>query len=594
MKRTSLTPTSNTLSTYWYHVKRYPKYLLGIFIFVPITVLISQFLPPLILANVLDRLGSHDYVTGDVWGSFGPSLIGYALLVMVGGVLAWRIVDMFVWRLEANVERDIAGRVFDHLLRQSASFHADRFGGSLVSQANKLLGSYVRFADTTIYQVLPMLFSLVWATAILSRNAPVFAYLLFLFSITFIASSFFATHKVRKISAKHAAAESEQTGYLADCVTNIMAIKSFTGTNFENKQFEQVTNRTRARTMELMHANQKQMAYLGAATSPISALALVMAVIGVMVFNANLATVFLIFSYTTLVVRQLWEFGNSSLRNYNRAFGDASDMVKILQITPKVKDPRTPETLRINRGAVEFKRVDFTHDGAKSKLFDDLNVIIKPGEKIGLVGHSGSGKTTFTKLLLRFNDIDAGSILIDGQNIVNITQDDLRSEIAYVPQEPLMFHRTVSENIEYGRPGASRREIKAAAKMAHANEFIEKLPDKYKTLVGERGIKLSGGQRQRVAIARALLKNAPILVLDEATSALDSESELLIQDALWRLMERRTAIVIAHRLSTIQKMDRIIVLDNGKIIEQGSHKELLHKKGVYAELWQHQSGGFIE
>jgi ATP-binding cassette subfamily B protein len=219
---------------------------------------------------------------------------------------------------------------------------------------------------------------------------------------------------------------------------------------------------------------------------------------------------------------------------------------------------------------------------------------IHAGEKIGLVGHSGSGKTTFTRLLLRFSDLDKGEILIDGQNIANITQDDLHNEIAYVPQEPLLFHRSIKENISYGQPAASMSEIDKAAKQAHAEDFIEQLPKGYETLVGERGVKLSGGQRQRIAIARALLKDAPILLLDEATSALDSESEALIQDALWKLMEGRTAIVIAHRLSTIQRMDRIVVMDDGKIVEQGSHKKLLKLGGTYAKLWARQSGGFIE
>ncbi len=224
----------------------------------------------------------------------------------------------------------------------------------------------------------------------------------------------------------------------------------------------------------------------------------------------------------------------------------------------------------------------------------DLNLEIAAGEKIGLVGHSGSGKTTLTKLLLRFNDIDGGEILIDGQNIANITQEDLRKCIAYVPQEPLLFHRTIRENIAYANPEASSKDIEEAAKKAYAQEFIEKLPKGYDTLVGERGVKLSGGQRQRVAIARAILKDAPILILDEATSALDSESEKLIQAALWELMKGRTAIVIAHRLSTIQRMDRILVLNDGEVIEQGKHAELLEKNGTYAKLWAHQSGGFIE
>ncbi|HPD99403.1 MAG TPA: ATP-binding cassette domain-containing protein, partial [Candidatus Saccharibacteria bacterium] len=226
-------------------------------------------------------------------------------------------------------------------------------------------------------------------------------------------------------------------------------------------------------------------------------------------------------------------------------------------------------------------------------LFTDFNVSMKAGQKVGLVGPSGGGKSTITKLLLRMMDVTSGEISIDGQNITDVAQDELRNVIAYVPQEPILFHRTLKENIAYGHPQATQQQIIAAAKAAHADEFIALLPKGYDTLVGERGVKLSGGQRQRVAIARAMLKNAPILLLDEATSALDSDNEQLIQKALWSLMNNRTAIVIAHRLSTIQKMDRILVIDNGIIIEDGTHETLLQQNGLYASLWAHQSGGFV-
>lgn len=392
----------------------------------------------------------------------------------------------------------------------------------------------------------------------------------------------------------HAASESKQTGYLADSITNIMAIKSFSGAQFENRSFKKYTDRTRDNLLSIMRANHRQMLSFSLMNRFILVCALILAILGVAVFDANIATVFLIFSFTGNLINQLWVFCNNSLRTYSRAFGDAQDMVKILSIEPEIKDPAAPEKLRINHGSIKFNDVTFTHQGMEQNLFENFNLKIKAGEKVGLVGHSGSGKTTFTRLLLRFSDIDDGEILIDGQNIAHITQDDLHREIAYVPQEPIMFHRTLRDNIRYGDFNADDAQVEIAAKNSHAAEFISELPDGYNTLVGERGVKLSGGQRQRIAIARAMIKNAPILLLDEATSALDSESEVLIQDALWKLMEGRTAIVIAHRLSTIQKMDRIIVLDNGKIIEEGSHKELIRKNGKYAELWNHQSGGFLE
>lgn len=581
------------LRFYWRHVRRYRALTWGVAVAVPLTILVNAFLPTLIVASVLSRLSQRDFVTGAIWDSFGVELLAYAALLLLG-LLAWRIVDHFVWRLEMNMQQDLAEEVFDKLLKQTADFHANNFSGSLVSQNNKLLSSYVRIADTTIFQLYPMVASIIFAVGIMLFRAPIFGGLLLLFSLVYLAFALLVSRPVRKAGAVYAAAESEQTGYLADAITNSMAIKSFAGGDYERRRFHKATTKTHDLLERFSRIHKKQMNVLGTSSRSISAIALAVAVVSVMNFNADIGTVFLILSYTATIVEQLFQFGNSSLRNYNRAFGDAKDMVDTLALVPDIQDPTKPENSRISRGLVEFKDVHFTHNGADDALFTDFNIRIKPGEKVGLVGHSGSGKTTFTRLLLRFSDIDKGQILIDGQDITAITQDDLRRHIAYVPQEPLLFHRTINDNIAYGQPDADERAIIEVAKMAHADEFVSLLPQGYETLVGERGVKLSGGQRQRIAIARSMLKNAPILLLDEATSALDSESEVLIQDALWKLMEGRTAIVIAHRLSTIQKMDRIIVMDDGAIVEQGSHKELLAKNGQYAKLWAHQSGGFIE
>lgn len=303
----------------------------------------------------------------------------------------------------------------------------------------------------------------------------------------------------------------------------------------------------------------------------------------------------------TIVLLQLYLFSAfETIYNITRqmtratnALADANTMCEILEIPESVQDPKKPERVQMLKGDISINDITFSYADS-SEVFTNFSLHIPSGQKVGLVGHSGSGKTTITKLLLRFLDVDTGSITIDGQDIRQVTQNDLRSKIAYVPQDPLLFHRSIAENIAYGRPDATHEEIVAVAKRAHAHEFIERLSHGYNTLVGERGVRLSGGERQRIAIARAMIKDAPILILDEATSALDSVSEKHIQEAFTDLMDGRTTIVIAHRLSTIQSMDRIVVFERGAIVEDGTHAALIKKNGVYAHLWKQQSSGFIE
>lgn len=582
------------VKTFIGHAWRHKFYLIGLVLSLTLFGLFFRFLPPLIIANILDRLERGDFVQGDLVASFGNDLLVYVAVVFFGGVIIGRLMIYMLWKLEIAVQKDIYQRCFEHLMKQSARFHANRFGGSLVSQTNKFAGAYIRMADTTAFQTYSMFLSFVFTIIILAPRAMNVVVFLLGFSLVFMYVSSKITKRVRELNAEEAAVSTKMTGYLADAITNLLAVKSFAHTNYENKRFEKVNIEHMKATRNLMAASIKRDFFFATATTTMSAVTLILSVAGVVLFNSDIATIFLVVSYAGIIGQNLWDFSQSTLRNYNRSLGDAEQMAEILQIEPEIKDPENPEKIGMQRGAIDFNSVTFTHAEDNDPLFHNLDLHIKPGEKIGLVGHSGSGKTTLTKLLLRFSDIDGGEISIDSQDITSVTQKDLRSRITYVPQEPLMFHRSIRENIAYGNIKADKKDIVAIAKQANAHEFIDKLPEGYDTLVGERGVKLSGGQRQRVAIARAMIKNAPILLLDEATSALDSESEALIQDALWKLMKGKTAIVIAHRLSTIQKMDRIIVLDNGKILEQGSHRELIRKNGKYAELWSRQSGGFIE
>ncbi len=589
----SKSSAKKTIRLFWHHAIQYKKLFIPLFFTVPLAILVLDFLQPYIFSLVLQKISQNNFNSSNIWSSFGPYILIYTVATFFSGVVTWRINVWLVWNLEARVIRDISQRTFDHLMNMSASFHNNRFAGSLVSQANKLTGAYIRFMDATIFSLYTLAIAMSATIVILAPRVPLYAAILLILSAIYIFGTIHFSKPVRDANTEEAMAQSKQTGYLADSITNVMAIKSFAASEYEKKRYWKVVSNTRNKALKSLKTTMVRETYSSMITSTIGVSALLIAIIGASIYKANIATLFLIASYTANVGQRLWDFQNV-LRQYNRSIGDASDMINIFEIEPEIKDPKFPEPIKISNGSLRIRNMTFTHSENDDALFDNLNLVVRAGEKIGLVGRSGSGKTTLTKLLLRFSDIDSGSIEIDGQAINSINQDDLRKNIAYVPQEPLLFHRTLAENISYGNSDANTKTIEKIAKLAHAHEFIVQLPQGYETLVGERGVKLSGGQRQRVAIARAMLKDAPILLLDEATSALDSESEVLIQDALWKLMEGRTAIVIAHRLSTIQKMDRIIVLDDGKIVEEGNHKQLIAKNGSYANLWAHQSGGFLE
>lgn len=592
MKRSST--TRKTLSLYWRYTRKY-KWLfwtgtVGSFL----GVLTQEIIPPLIVSRAFARLqiayGAHQSLT---LGQLRPYVIGVTIS-MIAGLIIWRLQGYAVWLYEIRAGRDMAVDTFEHLSLQGQKFHADRFGGALVSQVNKLLGGYEKFMDELTWSITTGITSLTASITILF----VISYRFGLVLVAIIAFYIWIMKGRIKhqfpFNRREAESESKRTAALADAITNISSIRTFASEEYELKRFKKVAEHTHDTYMELARENFKNDSISHTLTNSLRIMAFFLGIVAITSWHANAGLLFLAVSYSSSIVDRLWQFGRV-VRNVNRALGDSAEMVEILELEPEIKDVESPEKIGMHRGEIKFLDVTFRYDdGNDGALFEHLDFKIKPGEKVGLVGQSGGGKTTISRLLLRFMEIQGGEILIDHQNIVKVRQQDLRKVIANVPQEPLLFHRSLMDNIRYGRPEATDREVIAISKMANAHEFIEKLPKGYETFVGERGVKLSGGQRQRVSIARAMLKNAPILVLDEATSALDSESEVLIQDALWKLMEGRTAIVIAHRLSTIQKMDRIIVLKEGKIVEQGSHKDLIHAKGVYAELWNHQSGGFLE
>lgn len=582
--------TKDTLRLYWQHARAYKKQLIAILLLMPITVLAESIVVPFYTAQALDRLnGGVRNIT-----SF-YDIFAYVTLAAIISGIGWRVIVWILWVFEDGTMRDLNTTVFTYLTKQSHRFFVNRFAGSLVSQAGKFTHSFERLTDTALWSFYVLFLNYLFAVIVLWQRVPLFTIGLISSSVLFIAVITKLKRSEAPYNEAHSEAETQLTGQLADSITNIAAVKSYSNEAKEQQLFESENDNVFNKSMQVRSIFTKHEFAGSAISKSVGVLSLVVAVVAVTEFNQSIGLIFLVMSLTGNILGRLWDI-QFSFRNINRSLGDAAPMTKMLTgVKTEVVDAPSASELQARQGVIEFKAVDFGYPEQKDGgLFKNLNLSVAAGEKIGLVGPSGGGKTSITMLLLRFMDVTSGAILIDRQNIAEVTQQSLRNAIAYVPQDPMMFHRSIADNIRYGRLDATDEEVVKAAKQANAHEFIKSLPNGYKTLVGERGTKLSGGQRQRVAIARAIISNAPILVLDEATSALDSESEKLIQDALQKLMKDRTTLVVAHRLSTIQKMDRILVLEKGQITEQGTHKQLLEKEGHYATLWNHQSGGFLE
>lgn len=582
-----------SLSIFWRANSAHPGLFYGTIASFISGMTLQKIVLPLLVAHVINELiAANAKGTTDYWPIFIPFLGLFALVMIVAQVLN-DVALLTLSKLETKVRPELQMRVFNLLINQGLGFHANNFSGALVNQTNKFTGSYVVLTDVfTINIIMTFVISVV-AIAVVAWFLPVVALAMIVWTIFFVWLNVHLTRKRMHLSRIAAKADSVLTAHLSDAIGNVGAIKAFA-----SEANEQDLHREKAYD----RANKKYASWLRQVKNDFSfglmMGVLQLTVLGLLIYfgmqNAvAIGTLLLVQVYVTQLIGQLWGLSGMT-RNIEQALSDAAEMTEILGESIEVKDAPNAQPLTVKKGSIEFNDVTFTHDGSDDALFHNFNLKVGSGEKIGLVGKSGSGKTSLTRLLLRFVDIDGGKIEIDGQNIAEVKQADLRANIAYVPQEPILFHRSLRDNIAYGMPAATDDEVRKAAVLAHAHEFIEQLPKGYETMVGERGVKLSGGQRQRIAIARAILKNAPILVLDEATSALDSESEKLIQDALKHLMKGRTTIVIAHRLSTIQNMDRIVVLDDGNVLEQGSHAELLNANGMYASLWKRQSGGFLE
>ncbi|HSE61548.1 MAG TPA: ABC transporter ATP-binding protein [Candidatus Saccharimonadales bacterium] len=585
--------TRKSLAIFWRVNMRWPGLFWGTAFLFSAGLIASRIVLPLIAAHTINKLVElNGQPHANYWDVFVPILITFGVVMVIARTIT-EGAFVLLSKLETKARPALQNRIFDMFMNQSMAFHANNFSGALVNQTNKFTGSYISLTDLLLINVLEFLVSIVVAIGVITFFTPVIGVAMLCWTIFFVWINMMLTKRRMYLSRIATKADSALTAHLADAVGNVSAIKAF-GREEHEKQTHSIKAYDRANKKYISWIRATKNGFVfGLLIGFLQLTILGLSVWSVMEGKIDIGVFLLVQVYLTQIITLLWGLSGIT-RNIEQAVSDASEMTEILEEPLGVEDPRHPKPLTISKGAIGFNDITFAHDGNEDTLFSGFTLRVAAGEKIGLVGHSGSGKTSLTRLLLRFIDVDAGSITIDGQDIRKVAQADLRRYIAYVPQEPVLFHRSLRDNIAYGRPDATDEEVARAARLAHAEEFIHKLPKGYSTMVGERGVKLSGGQRQRIAIARAILKDAPILLLDEATSALDSESEKLIQDALKKLMKGRTTIVIAHRLSTIQKMDRIVVLHEGRIIEQGSHDELLKKDGTYADLWKHQSGGFIE
>ncbi|UXD89323.1 ABC transporter ATP-binding protein [Thalassolituus hydrocarboniclasticus] len=488
-----------------------------------------------------------------------------------------------------------------YLLKQSLGFYQDEFAGRL---ATKVMQTALAVRETVMKLMDLAVYILVYFTSVLVMVAladwrlmlPMLAWL-----ALYICAQLYFVPKLKRIATEQADARSTMTGRVVDSYTNIQTVKLFSHTDRE-------TDYARDSMEGFMDTVYRQMRLVTGLNVTVNVinylLAFTIAAIAVWLWMDSAISIGAIAIAISLALRingmAQWIMWEVSALFEN--IGTVADGMKTLSKTPQVQDSADAKALNVKQGEIRLEQACFHYQGHEDnqnkEVFEALNIHIKAGEKVGLVGRSGAGKSTLVNLLLRFYDLNSGRILIDGQDIKDVTQDSLRKHIGMVTQDTSLLHRSVRDNILYGRPDASEAELLEASRKAEAHEFIQELHDPegntgYDAQVGERGVKLSGGQRQRIAIARVLLKDAPILILDEATSALDSEVEAAIQESLYRLMENKTVIAIAHRLSTIAAMDRLIVLDQGRIAEQGTHQELIAKGGIYAQLWAHQTGGFI-
>lgn len=582
--------TKQTFRIFWQHARKY----LPSFFIVSISIILltaTDIIIPLFYKDFFNTLAKAAPASDKV-----ASLYQIIIKILIINLIGWafgRLATFFNSHFQTRIMADLANTCFAYLHKHSINFFNNNFVGSLVKRVNRFSRSFEGIADSFHWEFLPIVVNITLIVIILAKDHLRLGLAVLVWVIVYCLINYFFSRYKLKYDIARSELDSKVTGVLADTITNHQNIKLFTGYEREKENFNTVNDKLRG--VRLFAWN------LGNIFDSVQVFLMIALEIGIFYYAINLyqqglvtiGDFVLIQSYLFLIFNRLWNFGRV-IRHYYEHLADAKEMTEILETPHEIFDSKNAKPLTIVKGQIEFKQVDFCFHKTR-KVISDLNLIFQAKKRTALVGFSGAGKTTLVNLILRNYEINRGSILIDGQKISAVTLNSLWGNISLVPQDPILFHRTLMENIKYGCPNAADEEVFTAAKLANAHQFIAAFPEGYNTFVGERGIKLSSGERQRVAIARAILKNAPILILDEATASLDSESEKLIQDALENLMKDKTVIVIAHRLSTIMKMDRIVVLKGGQIMEQGTHQQLTNKpQGIYRRLWEKQIGGFIK
>jgi len=554
-----------------------------------VTTLCFAVLLPYMLAHAIDLISQGQSLV--VGGALLTSLYIAAGAVVLGIVCnalgLWGFVQM-----DSPAQNHLRSVVFRRLTHESAAFYADAMTGSLTGNVIAYTNGYATVQELIIQRSINLVLPIIVGMGIIAQQSLLLAGVFAAMALVISAKTMLDSRKRAPYRRARKDAGSKLNGFLGDVMSNSATIRIFAGEAFEQRGLDAIQRIWRRSAQANLGMFSKHYVTLVGSINLLQVVGIGLAAWLATTGSISLGLVVFAISYFQRLSNGLVELG-PIIQSYQGALMDAAPISEILMRPQELIDTPGARKLRVSKGAIDLNSVTYRYEPGLEPVFTDLSLHIPAGQSVGIVGRSVGGKTTLTNLLLRFADIESGTISIDGQGISKVTQGSLRQAISYVPQDPQLFHRSMRENIAYGLSSTSLKSVIAAAKKAHIWELIQSLPEQLDTKVGERGVKLSGGQRQRVAIARAILKDAPILIFDEATSALDSESERHIQDSIEQLIKGRTSVIIAHRLSTIQKMDRIIVLDKGQIIEDGSHTQLIAQKGVYASLWAHQSGGFI-